>query len=160
MSGDSWSVFGEALREEAELLAKVESCALELTRALVEKDLARIQDVNARMERERVAHQTAAKKRQAMQRRGFGDMPLRQVVNYAPRPVALRLRGYCSELTYRAISLRITTRNNKQLIIAGMDRLLKVVTLLQHALADHPRTYRRRGSIAPPDNSVLVSSKA
>lgn len=160
MSSDSWAVFAEALREEAELLARVESSALELTGALIEKDLAKIEDANARMERDRLAHQTAARKRQAMQRRGFGEMPLRQVVGYAPRPLALRIRGYCSELTYRAISLRITTRNNKQLIIAGMDRLLKVVTLLQHAMADQPRTYRRRGSIAPPDNSVLVSSKA
>lgn len=160
MSSDSWDVFVEALRHEAELLAKLETSSLELTSALVERDIARIESVNARLERDWMAHQSASRKRQGMQRRGFGAMNLRQVVAYAPRPLAMRARGYCSELTYRAISLGITTQNNKQLLISGMDRLLKVVMLLQRASAEQPRTYRRRGLIAPPDNSVLVSSKA
>jgi hypothetical protein len=160
MSSDSWAVFVDALRVEAELLASLEASSAELTKALVAHDLARIGAVNDRMERDRLAHQNASKQRQAMQRRGFGTMPLRQVAAHAPRPLAMRVRGYCSELTYRAISLGITTQNNKQLILAGMDRLLKVVSLLQHAVAEQPGTYRRRGRMAPPENSVLVSSKA
>lgn len=160
MSSDSWAAFAEALRAEAELLARVEASSLELTDALVKNDLRRIEAGNAQLERDRVAHNIASKKRQAMQKRGFGDMPLRRVATYAPRPLAIRIRGYCSELTFRAISIAITTKNNKRLIITGMDRLLKVVSLLQKATAKQPRTYRRRGGMAPPDNSILVSSKA
>lgn len=160
MSSDSWDVFIEALRQEAELLARLEASSIDLTAALVERDLPLIESVNARMERDRIIHESAAKKRQAMQRRGFGVMSLRQVVAHAPRPLAMRARGYCSELIYRAISLGITTQNNKQLILTGMDRLLKIVMLLQRTAAEQPGTYRRRGRIAAPDNSVLVSSKA
>jgi hypothetical protein len=152
--------FVEALQLEAELLARLEAGSLELTKALVERDITRITALNGRIETDRAAHQAASKKRQAMQKRGFGEMSLRQVVAYAPRQLSLRARGYCSELTYRAISLGITTQNNKHLILAGMDRLLKIVMVLQRATADQPKTYKRRGFIAPPDNSLLVSSKA
>jgi hypothetical protein len=160
MSSDSWVAFVEALRVEAECLAKLDASSLELTKALVERDISVVESVNARMECDRLAHQGASRMRQSMQRRGFGAMSLRQVIAYAPKPLVMRARGYFSELTYRAISLGITTQNNKQLILAGMDRLLKVVMLLQRAAAEQPRTYKRRGLMAPPDNSVLVSSKA
>jgi GNAT superfamily N-acetyltransferase len=160
MSSDSWMAFAEALRQEAELLARVDASALALTTALVHNDIRQIEAANTQLERDRIAHHGATRARQTMQRRGFGDMPLQRVVSYAPRKLALRLRGYCSELTYRAISLGITTKNNKTLITSGMDRLLKVVMLLQRSVADNPRTYKRRGFIPAPDNSILVSSKA
>jgi len=159
MSSDSWKAFLEALRHEAELLARVDASALALTDALVQNDVRRIESANARLEQDGRAHQVAAKARQTMQRRGFGDIPLSRVIGYAPRTVRMRLRGYLSELTYRAISVGITTKNNKRLILAGMDRLLKVVMLLQRAVSDQPRTYKRHGFSAP-DNSVLVSSRA
>jgi len=160
MSGDSWSAFVEALRREAAQLARLEAESLALTKALVGRELSEIEALAGRIERARLAHQAAWRERQAMQRRGFGEMPLGRVVGYAPRRLALRARGYYSELRYRAISLSITTKNNKRLIVAGMDRLLRVVSLLQRATADRPGTYKRRGFVAPPDNSVLVSSKA
>ncbi len=160
MSSDSWKAFLEALRHEAELLARVDASALALTDALVQNDVARIVAVNDRLEQECRAHQLAARARQTMQRRGFGDILLSRVIGYAPRTLRMRLRGYSSELTYRAISVGITNKNNKRLIVAGMDRLLKIVMVLQRAAADQPRTYKRRGFVPPPDNSILVSSKA
>ena len=160
MSKDSWAAFGEALRQEAAMLARVDAAALVLTNALVRNEIRGIEGANAQLERDRIGHQLAAKARQTMQRRGFGTLTLQQVISYAPRPLALRLRGYSAELTYRAISLGITTKNNKRLILSGMDRLLKVVMLLQRSVADQPRTYKRRGFVPPPDNSILVSSRA
>lgn len=160
MSSDSWEAFAEALRAETELLARIDRDSIALTEALVRRDAARIEAVNRRLEANRLAHHHASVRRQTMQRRGFGEMALHQVIDYAPRKLKLRLRGYFSELSQRAISIQITTRNNKGLILAGMDRLLKVVSLLQRATAEQPRTYKRRGFVPPPDNSVLVSRKA
>lgn len=160
MSGGSWSGFASALRDEAAALAKVESVSLALTNALVERDVARIIAINEQLEAVRLSHHAVQAKRQAMQRRGFGDLSLNAVIDYAPHGLSLKLRGYAQDLAYRAISIGITTRNNKSLILAGMDRLLKVVTLLQRSTSDQPRTYKRRGLVPPPDNSVLVSRKA
>jgi hypothetical protein len=160
MSAESWGGFADALRQECAELARVEDISLALTSALIERNASRIGSVNEQLEAARVAHQAMQAKRHAMQRRGFGELPLTKVIDYAPRAVAMKLRGYSSQLAYRAISIGITTRNNKSLILAGMDRLLKVVTLLQRTASDQPRTYRRRGVVPPPDNSVLVSRKA
>jgi hypothetical protein len=160
MSSDSWKAFSEALRQEAEMLARLDASAQALTNALVRNEIRAIEAANAQLERDRIGHQGAAKSRQTMQRRGFGAMSLQKVISYAPRSLALRLRGYASELTYRAISLGITTKNNKRLILSGMDRLLKVVMLLQKSASDQPRTYMRRGFVPAPDNSILVSSRA
>jgi hypothetical protein len=63
------------------------------------------------------------------------------------------------ELTTTSISLGITTSNNKALILSGMDRLMKVTAALQKAHSDGPGTYKRRGVVPPPSNSVLMSSK-
>jgi hypothetical protein len=160
MSSGSWSEFTSALRTEAAALAVVDRISVTLTSALVERDAARIGSINEQLEGARLAHHASQSRRFAMQRQGFGDMPLAKVIDYAPRNLAMKLRGYTSDLAYRAISIGITTRNNKSLILAGMDRLLKVVTLLQHSTSDQPRTYKRRGFVPPPDNSVLVSRKA
>jgi hypothetical protein len=95
-----------------------------------------------------------------MQARGFGKMSLRQVCTYAPRRFAATFNQRLYELATMSIGVRITTNNNKALIVGGLDRLMKVTSALQRAASQGPGTYRRRGFVPPPTNSVLVSSKA
>jgi hypothetical protein len=56
--------------------------------------------------------------------------------------------------------VKITSGNNKSLIAAGMERLIKITTAMQKAANAEPQTYKRRGFIPPPTNSVLLSSRA
>jgi hypothetical protein len=95
-----------------------------------------------------------------MQRRGFGQLTLRQVCAYAPPATRRRLYWAAHELGIRGISLRLTVQNNKALILAGMDRLARTVAVLQRAGTEQTGTYRRRGIIPPPSGSVLVSRRA
>ena len=157
---DSWDAFAAALQEETTLLARVHDAAQRLTQALVANDLTAISSVERELDTARQAYQSASGKRRGMQVRGFGSLTLRQVCGYAPRAMWPMLGARVQELTTTSIALGITTNNNKSLILGGMERLMKVTAALQKAHNDGPGTYKRRGFVPPPNNSVLVSSKA
>lgn len=156
---DSWESFAHALQDEATLLARVNDAAIRLTSALVENDATKIMDAERELDGARKAYVSAAGRRRGMQVRGFGTMTLRQVCAYAPRALSPAFNARLAELTTGSISLGITTNNNKALIASGMQRLMQVTSVLQKAANDHPRTYKRRGFVPPPSNSVLVSSQ-
>lgn len=157
---DSWETFAGALGEESAALGRVHEAALRLTDVLVKNRAAEIMLAEKALDGARRAYQTVSAKRRGMQARGFGKMTLRQVCAYAPRRLAPMLNQRLYELTTYSIGLRITSNNNKSLIASGMDRLMKVTTELQRAANEGPKTYRRRGFIPPPTNSVLLSSRA
>ena len=94
-----------------------------------------------------------------MQTRGFGTMTLQQVCAYAPRHLAANMSQRMAELTYGSISLGITIGNNKSLILSGLERLMKVTSKLQESVTERTGVYKRRGYVAPPGASVLVSSQ-
>lgn len=156
---DSWETFIGALADESALLARVNEAAVKLTEALVENDAEKIVSTERALEGARKAYVSAAGRRRGMQSRGFGALTLRQVCAYAPRPLAAQIGQRLVELTTGSISLGITTNNNKALIASGMERLMKVTAVLQKAASDEPGTYKRRGYVPPPSNSVLVSSR-
>ena len=156
---DSWESFAAALADEAVLLSRMNDAALKLTQALVDSDATSISTAERELDGARKAYVSAAGRRRGMQVRGFGEMTLRQVCAYAPRNLAPSLNARLAELTTGSIALGITNNNNKALIASGMNRLMKVTTVLQNAASDHPRTYKRRGFVPPPSNSVLVSSQ-
>ncbi|MGD0050831.1 MAG: hypothetical protein ABSD03_03285 [Vulcanimicrobiaceae bacterium] len=155
-----WQRFGELLFEENKLMAELEKAALGLTQALVVNEPAGINAAERQLESKRVLHGMAYAQRLAMQRRGFGQLTLRQVCAYAPPALRRRLYAAVHELGIRGISLRLTVQNNKALILAGMDRLARTVAVLQRAGTEQTGTYRRRGIIPPPSGSVLVSRRA
>jgi hypothetical protein len=157
---DSWDAFADALQEESSLLMRVHDTAQRLTKALVANDVLEISTVERELDSARQAYQSASGKRRGMQVRGFGSLTLRQVCGYAPRAMWPALGQRLQELTTTSIAIGITTNNNKALILSGMDRLMKVTAALQKAHNDGPGTYKRRGFVPPPSNSVLVSSKA
>jgi len=157
---DSWDAFCAALVDESSLLRRVHDAALELTAALVARNVGLISETERALDSARRAYQTASGKRRGMQVRGFGTLTLRQVCAYAPRTLWPALNQRVVELTTTSISLGITNNNNKALIMNGMDRLMKVTAALQKAANDGPGTYKRRGYVPPPTNSVLVSSQA
>ena len=157
---DSWETFAGALQEESAALGRVHDAALRLTEVLVKNRAAEILLAEKALDGARRAYQTASAKRRGMQARGFGKMTLRLVCAYAPRRLGPTLNQRLYELTTYSIGLRITANNNKSLIASGMDRLLKVTAALQSAANEGPKTYRRRGFIPPPTNSVLLSSRA
>ena len=157
---DSWDAFAAALQEESTLLMRLQDIAQRLTQALVANDLEQISNAERELDSARQAYQSASGKRRGMQVRGFGSLSLRQVCGYAPRAMWPVLGQRIAELTTTSIALGITTNNNKSLIIGGMERLMKVTSALQKAHNDGPGTYKRRGFLPPPSNSVLVSSKA
>ncbi len=157
---DSWEAFATALSEESQLLRRTHDAALALTKALVRSDAVEILECERGLDSARRAYHSASGKRRGMQIRGFGSLTLRQVCLYAPRPLWPTLNQRLVELTTTSIGLRITNNNNKALIQSGMQRLVKITTALQKAANDTPGTYKRRGFVPPPTNSVLVSSKA
>jgi len=157
---DSWEMFAGALQEESAALARVHESAQKLTEALVRSPANEILAAERALDGARRAYQTLSAKRRGMQARGFGKMTLRQVCGYAPRRLAPALNQRLYELTTFSIGLRITANNNKALIAGGLDRLMKVTSALQKAANEGPKTYRRRGFVPPPTNSVLLSSRA
>jgi hypothetical protein len=157
---DSWETFAGALQEESAALSRVHDAALRLTRALVQSSPEEITLTERALDGARRAYQTSASKRRGMQTRGFGQMTLRQVCAYAPRRLGAVMNQRLYELTTLSIGLKITANNNKALIVGGLDRLVQVTSALQRAANEGPKTYRRRGFVPPPTNSVLVSSRA
>jgi hypothetical protein len=157
---DSWEAFAAVLGEEAVALKRVHDLAIDLTRALVGSSPAEIMAAERALDDARRAFQSASSKRRTMQTRGFGNRTLRQVCGYAPRRMLPSFNQRIYELSTFSIGLRITANNNKALIASGLDRLMQVTSALQRAASHGPGTYRRRGFVPPPSNSVLVSSRA
>lgn len=157
---DSWESFAAALGEEAASLGRVHDAAARLTQALVANNIAQITTTERELSNARVDYLSASGKRRGMQVRGFGGMTLRQVCPYAPQRYALFFNQRLAELATRLVSLGITNGNNKSLISAGLQRLFTVTAAIQRATCTEPKTYKRRGFVAPPTNSVLVSSQA
>jgi hypothetical protein len=157
---DSWETFLATLADESVALAEIQRGALVLTTALIAATPARIHAAERDLEATRVAYARVAGARRAMQVRGFGQKTLRQVCAFAPRRIAGTINQRMSELATYSIGIRISSANNKALIQSGMERLIKMTGALQRAASDGPGTYRRRGFVAPPHNSVLVSSRA
>lgn len=155
---DSWESFVGALTEESTLLGRMNESALRMTRALIDGDVDAIMLTERELDSSRRAYQAACGKRRGMQVRGFGTMTLRQVCAYAPGNLRLSINQRLAELSTGSIQLGITTNNNKALIASGMERLMKMTSALQKATNDGPGTYKRRGFVPPPSNSVLVSS--
>jgi len=156
---DSWETFMAALSEESMLLGRVNDMALQLTRALVGGKPENILEAERELDTARRAFQASCGKRRGMQVRGFGTLTLRQVCSYAPRPMRLPINQRLAELSIGSIQLGITNNNNKALIASGMERLMKITSALQKATNDSPGTYKRRGFVMPPNNSVIVSSQ-
>jgi len=160
MSADSWQTFADAIAEENRFLAELGAAALALTDALVCGTPADIEATERKVEAMRVLHGHAHGKRQTMQKRGFGDLNLQQVCAYAPVPLRRKVYMILHELTTRAIALQITVNNNKALIMAGMNRLIRTVEVLQRSMTEQPGTYRRRGTVPISGGSVIVSRRA
>jgi hypothetical protein len=148
---DSWDAFAAALQDEASAMQQLNAAALALTQVLVDGTPEAIVDADKELNDARNVHQAASAKRRGMQVRGFGTMTLQQVCAYAPR--------HLTELAYGSISLGITITNNKSLIVAGLERLVKTTSKLQELMTERTGVYKRRGYVAPPGASVLVSSK-
>jgi hypothetical protein len=157
---DSWDAFTGALLDESAALTRVHEASLQLTQALVHNDIPEITASERALDGARRAYQACSSKRRGMQSRGFGKMTLRQVCRFAPRRLAPLLGQRLYELTTLSINVKITSGNNRALIAAGMERLIKITSAMQRAANAEPKTYRRRGFIPPPTNSVLVSSRA
>ena len=63
-------------------------------------------------------------------------------------------------MSFGFTALSITNGNNKALILGGMDRLVKIVNVMQKASTEQTGTYKRRGTVPVTDGSVLVSRRA
>jgi len=157
---DSWEVFSQMVAEEARLLGDLHRVAIKLTRALIENNHVVIQETSKAIEVCRKNHQSCAGKRRTMQRRGFGKMTLREVYRFVPRNLATKFQVSLAQMVYYTTSLRITNENNKALVLSGMDRLLKIVDVLQNAHSEQSGTYRRRGIQRKKDASVMLSRQA
>ncbi len=155
-----WQKFAALLDEENRLLRELGTAALALGDALVAGEPSDIQAAERRLEAQRLLHAGAYGRRVAMQRRGFGTLNIRQVCAYAPTPLRRRLYGAAHELTTSTLALKFTISNNKSLILAGLERLAKIVKLLQRAGVEQTGTYLRRGIVPPPQGSVIVSRRA
>lgn len=156
---DSWEAFGTALQEEAASLQRLNAAAVHLTQVLVDGSPEAILESDRALNATRAVHQNACAKRRGMQARGFGQMTLQQVCRYAPRHIAPYLQKSLAEITYGSISLGITISNNKSLIVAGLQRLVDATHKLQEHATERTGIYKRRGYVAPPGASVLMSNK-
>lgn len=156
---DSWEAFAGALQDEAAAMHRLNTAALALTQVLVDGTPEAIMDADRGLNEARNAHQSASAKRRGMQVRGFGSMSLQQVCSYAPPHLTGQLNQRMAELAYGSISLGITITNNKSLIVAGLERLVKTTSKLQESMTERTGVYKRRGYVAPPGASVLMSSK-
>jgi hypothetical protein len=156
---DSWDAFAAVLQDESMTMKRLNGAALALTQVLLDGTPEAIASADAQLNAARSAHQAVSAKRRGMQVRGFGTMTLKQVCAYAPRHLAPQLGQRVAELAHGSISLGITITNNKSLIVAGLERLVKTTAKLQESMTERTGVYKRRGYVAPPGASVLVSSK-
>jgi len=156
--GDSWAAFAQALAEESAGIARLQKSTHSLMEALVDGDAQKILAADADVNAARTDYQSACGKRRGMQARGFGTMTLQQVCQYAPRQYAGQFNQRLAEITFGSIQLGITINNNKALIMAGMERLVRVTAKLQESATERTGIYKRRGYVRKPDASVIVSS--
>lgn len=158
-AGDSWDAFNLALWEESVGLQRLNAAARHVTSMLVSGSPEEIAEADRWLNSARLDHQSASAKRRGMQVRGFATLTLDQVCRYAPPHLTGHFNQRLAELRYGSIALGITINNNKSLIVAGLDRLMKVTAKVQETMTERTGVYRRRGIVAPPGASVIVSSK-
>jgi hypothetical protein len=158
-AADSWDAFAAALVDESAALRRLCGAAQHLTSVLVSGSPDDIVEADRQLNVARTLYNGVSGKRRNMQVRGFGTMTLQQVCQYAPRHLSAQVNQRLAELTYGSISLGITIGNNKSLIVAGLERLVKTTSKLQETMTERTGVYKRRGYVAPPGASVLVSSK-
>jgi hypothetical protein len=160
MSSGSWQAFADALDAENLSLGELGAAALAMTSALVFGPAAQIEAAERSVDERRILHARAHARRATMMRSGFGDLTLRQVCGHAPAPLRRALFTSLRELRTRGIGLQITVGNNKALITAGLARIANTIVVMQKALSPQDGTYRRRGTVAPPSGSLIVSRNA
>jgi hypothetical protein len=158
-ANESWETFAAVLSDEAASLLQVNAAAVYLTQVLVDGSPEAILEADNRVNAARLRHQNASTKRRSMQLRGFGSMPLQQVCGYAPRSMSPRFNQLLAQLSWGSISLGITVANNKSLIVAGLERLVQITSKMQQSASERTGVYKRRGYVAAPGASVLVSSQ-
>jgi hypothetical protein len=156
----SWDGFRALLVEEGRALGELGRVSLEMTSALVRRDVDAINAAERQLEGLRILHEMAKKRRLAMQKAGFGDLTLEQVCAYAPGPMRRVFLNLSRDLTIKGISLAITLGNNKALVTAGLERLQNTVRLIHDTMVESTGTYKRRGTVQQPSGSVIVSRKA
>jgi hypothetical protein len=157
-ANDPWTSFAELLDDEVRKLHTLSASARALTDALVKREPATIVACDDRLERDRKIHEYAHLRRVAMQKRGFGKMPLRTVITYAPSPINRTLYNAVAQIAYSTTALSITVTNNRALIGVGLDRLGKTIRVLQRANTEQTGTYKRRGIVKPSAGHVVISS--
>ena len=155
---DSWESFIEVLAQECAAFGAVNERALEMSIALVQNVPERIQASQKSLEEARKGLVVARSRRRAMQHRGFGNMSLKKVSRYAPPPIASQIIAATRQLRYYTIKLDLVNSNNRALILGAMERLMAVVAVMRRVQMQ-PLTYKRRGMVAPPDHSMIVSHK-
>jgi hypothetical protein len=160
MSMGSWNVFVDALSAESECLGELGAAALAMTTALVFGPAAQIEAADRSVDARRVLHAQAHLRRVTMMKAGFGDLTVRQVCGYAPAAVRRSVFSSLRDLRTRGTALQITVSNNKALINAGLARIAATIAVMQRALGEQNGTYRRRGTLAAPNGSLIVSRKA
>jgi hypothetical protein len=155
---DGWESFCRCLQEEAQALQRLNAAAVHLTAVLVDGSPEAIVESDRAVNATRALYQSASAKRRGMQARGFGSATLPQVCRYAPRQAAPYLYHSVAQINYYSIALDITVKNNKTLIAAGLERITKITQRLQECASGRTGVYKRRGFVAPPSASVLVSN--
>ena len=153
---DSWESFVEALAHECAAFGAVNEKALEMSIALVQNVPERIHATQRALEDARKGLAAARSRRRAMQQRGFGNMSLKKVSKYAPPPISGQILAASKQLTYHTIKLDLINSNNRALILGAMERLMAIVAVIRRVQMQ-PLTYKRRGIVAPPDRSMLMS---
>lgn len=156
---DSWQSFVDALTNECAAFAAVNERALELSQALVQNLPDSIVACQRALEDSRKQLVTARSRRRGMQHRGFGNLTLKQVARYAPPAISPQITKRIRQLTYFTIRLDLVNSNNRALILGAMERLMAVVAVMRRVQLQ-PLTYKRRGIVAPPDRSMIVSREA
>jgi len=153
---DSWESFVEVLAQECAAFGAVNERALEMSVALVQNVPERIHATQRALEEARKALGAIRGRRRAMQSRGFGDMSLKKISRYAPAPVASQILAGSKQLQYYTIKLDLINSNNRALILGAMERLMAIVAVIRRVQMQ-PLTYKRRGIVAPPDRSMIMS---
>ncbi len=156
---DSWESFVDALAQECAAFGALNERALEMSVALVQNVPEKIHATQRALEEARKALVAVRSRRRAMQQRGFGNMSLKKVSRYAPPAIASQIVARTRQLTYYTIKLELINSNNRALILGAMERLMAIVAVMRRVQAQ-PLTYKRRGMVAPPDHSMIVSHKA
>jgi len=155
---DSWESFIDVLTQECAAFGALNERALELSVALVQNVPDKIHSTRRAVEDARKGLVAVRSRRRAMQQRGFGNMTLKKVSCYAPPRIATQIQARIRQLTYYTIKLDLVNSNNKALILGAMERLMAIVAVIRRVQAQ-PLTYKRRGIVAPPDHSMIVSHK-